>query len=589
MVFDTMTAQNANGGRAADSDETARQTRKQLLEEQMRGEFGPATRAALQKTVDWLEKQQLPEYLTYLKEHLIPNRNIIPGQPNQIENGRVNLGIAADKLPDYHTLDRLYSSLEWLNNSAKLVKENVEREQQLEAEASKAEMERISQTVTKAIQEQNLPQGWLKPENVPTEEWLPKAVRLVNAAVLTKTQIEIADDINKISDGQIALNLPANAHTQRSFWQDKLERVKLDLPQSWMLDTPQDQRRLDALEEFSKTEKARLTPLVEKLKEGVNNPVKAISWGDWEIAKSRAHFDEKGNLIGITDRKSTLDAGASAQDMNLLESRYDVTSNPQTDKLTVKQTVQAQNVPIWGYQNLAYDNVGKPLHLQHEFSPNEWVAVRRGSEFELMKASDLNWNATVESIKLRGGTTAMIALDGAMIVTGTAALASAAKGARIMLTATEVATATAETTLTASNAARLIARTGKGVLATSAGATGLVDNAGGHEHEGARTLLLGRTLYFGAQSARLLTSPLFRNLNAAKDGKAIMAGPEGANALIEQTRAQRVLANIDRSSQYLSAGTTGNAVHDIAQRQRRDRKGRAAAERVVDKQEKIQE
>lgn len=561
---DVIAAAPGQDGIAADP-ERARRQREQITEEQDRGEFGPATMQALSETLDWLERRQLPMHLEYLRANGLEAPPIVPGRENSLENGRINLNVQPDRMPDDEATDRLFGAVNWLNRAAGDIRSHEEQRKT-----------QMAETITRFITENRLPQGWLRPDNVPVETWLPNATRLVDAAVEARRNVEIGDELRGMSGGNIALHLPPGASPQRAFWSRRLTSLSLDLPQNWQLNDASDVRRLDNLERFIQAESERLAPHVEQLRQSVSNPVQALSWGDWTITGSRAHFDAQGNLTNLTGRDTPAAQGSTAQNVNLLESRYDVTTDPRTGRIIVDQTVQAQRVPIYGYQNMIYENIGNPLHLRRDFAPNDWVTVRSGSEFQLMRASDLSWHRQMQRAQLRGGTAAMVALDTAMVASGAGLVVGAVRGARVAATAAEIAAAVgAESTVAGSGAARLVARAGHGLMTAGAGGLGVLENAGARENAVASAALTGRSIYFLSQSARLLASPLFRRLSGAS------TAPGAAGDLPEGTA--RVFARIDRASQGLSVGLVAGSAAEYVNRQRHDARGGANAERVVER------
>lgn len=542
----------------ASDNMTAAQRKLNLEVEQRSGNFGPHTQKALSDAVQWLEKEQIPGFLHNLKAVGAEPKEVIPGVANEIKDGRYNLDIKTDKIPQSQDVDKLYRAVEWLGESS---------------QETQKRSETLARDLNDFIVANKLPQGWQKPANVSAAEWMPNAARLVNAAISAKTQVEISHELQKLSGGAIQSSAPEGTKIETSRWSGKLQAVKLDLPQSWQIASPEDQKKVEQLEQYAQREKARVAPHLENLKSNLTAPEKSISWGDWDIPNTRAQLDSKGNLVSLLGKDDKPQEGMTATPVNLLESRYSVSTNPQNGKIVIDQSVQAQAVPIYGYQNLIYTNVGQPSQTRREFAPDEWVTVRNGSEMQILKAKDLQWEATKAKLAHYGTKGGVIALDVALATTGVAEIAGAVRATRAVVAATDVGSMASKSTALLSPASRQIAR--GGVNLTVSG-IGVLDNASKHENSVATPLLLGRQAFFLGQSAKLLASPLFKSASSASASEQALLGFKQDGAMLQ------VMRRMNKATQALSAAFIAESTRSYAARPALDSKGRGAAQRVLE-------
>lgn len=446
-----------------------------LQKEMSENRFGPATRELYGDYVRWLEQKALPQEI---------GRQIAYGIPVQASehfkvgtDGKVSLGLSTDKAPDDSQLERLDGTYRWL---AANIKDSDQKEKVLVG-AMSAQMQEAVRTL-------GLPRGWL-PEagadagaragaDASTDEinkpWLQNSSRLMRSALQVREYVELLDDLKRSSSGDFPGDMPPGATLVRD---DKghVKTIKLDLPQSWKLDTPEDRQKIEQLEKWVADKKQLLEPIKEQLKQLHFYPELVPSQDDLETRGRGAQFDASGRISNFVDLKAATATGAQAQHFNLASSRFDV--EQRDGKVVMTQTVQLKDVPVWGYLNsFGVTDVGKPMVMTREYKPDEYVVVRRGHEFDLVQARNLKSDGLLNGAKRAAETALPIAMDAGMLAAGTAEVLASIRAGR---------------------AAPLMGLL-RGGTRTVVGGTGVFNNAGARETDWGANLNLARSTYFVA-------------------------------------------------------------------------------------------
>lgn len=343
--------------------------------------------------------------------------------------------------------------------------------------------------------------------------------------------------------------------------------VSLDLPEDLRQEHPANQAKIERMRQWLDSEQCNQIEksLAEYLKVQ-QRPESVIMYGDQPIHDGhgrdlQGRFDSNGGLLGIVDANAyKAKNGESVRELNLLGYDFDVTKTDD-GQIIVDQTIQGWDMPWYAYQDIRAfgDKVGKPMSFakpvpenfdkdyeafqisvkgekrtlyRHKddasdvvefvadanspdrklkqvklYQPNDFVPVRDGGDMRIMKAKDLGRFLSNEKAFYYGSKGLMIALDAAMLVTGTIELAAVTKGAQ----------------LAASTGMRLAAREVaiQGTKATSrivVGGAGIFSNSGAMNTEWGRGINTARGVYFlGDISQGLLRGGvgLARGLRAA--------------------------------------------------------------------------
>lgn len=370
--------------------------------------------------------------------------------------------------------------------------------------------------------------------------------------------------------------------------------VSLDLPEDLRQEHPANQAKIERMRQWLDSDQCNQIEkaLAEYLKIQ-QRPESVIMYGDQPIHDGhgrdlQGRFDSNGGLLGIVDANEYKPKnGESVRELNLLGYDFDVTKTDD-GQIIVDQTIQGWDMPWYAYQDIRAfgDKVGKPMSFtkpvpenfnkdyeafqisvkgekrtlyRHKddamdvveligdanspdrklkqvklYQPNDFVPVRDGGDMRIMKAKDLSRFLSGEKAFYYGSKGLMIALDAAMLVTGTIELAAVTKGAQ----------------LAASTGMRLAAREvaiqgTKAVSRIVVGGAGIFNNSGAMNTEWGRGINTARGIYFLADISQGLLRGgvgLARGMKAAETINSAQAartltGAQKVHSIINGTKA----------------------------------------------------
>lgn len=459
-----------------------------------KGQFGPATRKAYGQYVEWLETNAIPTEIDRLKVFGLPvadadSKNLDLKVPFKFN---VNTNVP----PDDNQMMRLDGAIEWMKRAEARIKP-----------AEAAMLQEVDNQVVKTIRQNGLPKTWLDSMDTDRAAWRESTSKLVNTALSTRTYIELVDELNKSADGiKFGNTAPAGTRIERDE-QGNIKRINLNLPESWKVNTPEDQKRVKILDEWILDRKKEVAPVVQQLRINEKHPERAVNWGDTELRGIKGRFDAAGNLVGLASANEKAENGETLKDVNLLQSRFTV--EEKNGKIELTQQIQAQSVPWWGYQNLiGVDNVGNELTIKKTYDKDQMVLVRTHDGFEAMKAQDLGSYRGWEMTKHYGEKSLMTALDVGMVVTGTIEVGAAFKAARIAQVAGELS-------LRQGGELLLAKQGGKGLLRATVGGAGIFNNAGARESDAGQYVNTARSVYFLTDISASLATGGYRAVKTA--------------------------------------------------------------------------
>ncbi|MBU6450146.1 MAG: hypothetical protein KGS72_00090 [Cyanobacteria bacterium REEB67] len=472
---------------------------KAIEAEANRGEFGPATKEAYGQYVDWLEKKAIPEAKRDLK-YVGLSENEAVGKDSNASNLPVapanDLKIDRNHPPDVASLERLDDAVKWTQRS----------DQRVEA-ATAAILKKVDGSYVESINKLGLPHGWLQDIERDHARWRTTVGGLINNALTMRSNLEVMDELNK-AGGQMPLAAVLGDRNKITRDKDgKIAGIHLDLPRTWDLNEADNKSRAEYLARMVQETNAMLAPSVAQLRTLGEHPERAINWGDTEVRGMQGRFDAAGNFLGLIKKDDKVGSGEHSAAVNLVESRY--STEEKDGKIILHQKVQAQSVPWWGYQNLiGVENVGKPIDITRTFNPGDSVVVRSESGFEVKRADDLSSYRNWQMGKHYGGKVLMGALDAGMLVSGTIEVGAAFRAARMAgvgLSGADLLTRGGVKALTSEGvevSSRMLAgQAGKGLMRSTVGATGLLNNAGARESSFGQSVNTARSVYFLADAA----------------------------------------------------------------------------------------
>lgn len=370
-----------------------------IKKEMERGEFGPESQAAFKDYLQWLQKKAIPGMVSELSSSGV---GLPAGSPVEIplENGRrisvedyisriingrlpVDLQLDPTRPPTLEEAQRLENAVDWMGRGAAAIKD--------------ARLQALDNEIERLIKERGLPAGWL----YNGADGADKMAWRASVTAMLEVTLGVGRSIDIIQKLGLPIPLPEGVRTVRQ--PDGSTKVVVDLPNDTRLNDPSNLLRMQRLQEWLE----KVQPLIKNAVDQLQvKPHEILAWGDLAIPNVRnriglevsaqATFDANGRLTGIIDPTKDKPAdGESARDVNLLEQRFTATVLPNGD-IEVRQTVQAQHVPFYGYLNSGAENVGQPADIPpRTLKPDDMVAVRTGSGVQYMLARDLpNFIAT---------------------------------------------------------------------------------------------------------------------------------------------------------------------------------------------------
>ncbi len=465
--------------------------------------FGPATKEAYGRCLQWLECQAVPDALRKLKEGRLDVPKGLPepaplkgstGDPSR-QVGRsagahpssYSLGLDAALPPSAEQMQTLGLTIDWLRRAESAV-----------------DFSAIRSEIETTIRKNHLPEGWLYRPEFDQRGWIQATRALLELSQQVGQRIVALDRMTK-SGATFAIDLPSGAEIKRGAAGD-IVHLSLDLPK--MLDGGDgDRRRIEVLRDW-------LSKNAGAIDKAVADQSVLNLWGDYPKADGKLLLNGRGDVLAA-DADKVAGSGVTA-DYNLVECRLDIKEID--GMISVKSIVQYQKIPWYGYMNSRAENVGKPIVTTNVYKPDAFVRVPSGSGDCLIQAKDLeSWRDSQRRWHY-GGKTLMAVMDGAMTVSGGVGLYTALKtGVRTI-------------------GWQVAAKHG---FHFGLGASGLLNNAGANEITALRYANYGRTACFvGAASWHLLGG-------AAKSSLSRIAAAEGAS---QQIGAAQTLGRVGASA-----------------------------------------
>lgn len=495
-------------------DDSQNLSLQQMEYETSRGEFGPATKSAYKLLVDSLQNNLIPNLSKQLSEIGLIDKSSV-----QLEQA-MQLNINTDQPPGKDDLDLLDSTINWAVSAQLIV--------------DAANNEKLAVDVNQF----NLPKSWIEGLSGDDEVLSAQIRDWIKTSVQAKVQTKIIDELSKIPGGQRFKNtLPPGTQIERN-GKGEITKIDLGLPNADKLHNAESQKRLADLQAWVSQQSKILAPIVKQLEQLQSNPERAIFWGDQEFASIKGRFDKNGSLLGLAGEKAAARPGEALQDVNLIESRFDV--KQEGERIIVNQNIQAQSVPWWGYQNMiGVDDVGNRINVQHEFKKGDLVVVPNANGFSLIAAEDLSSYATTQKAWHYGEKTGMLALDigltltGWELVRGGVAAAQIGKGA--LVAAMRVGTEVAATEGSKAAGRVMTWQLVSGSTRLAVGLGGIINNAGAREYAVGDYANSARNVYFLASAVSPWVpsklQALTRRTVLGTDGAALLANGGVLNAL----------------------------------------------------------
>lgn len=497
---------NELGGDSPDKkDNQSKRVKEALAQEMNQGIFGPVTKDVYQSYVGWLEEKAIPRELARQKLYGLP---FYPSDSFTVDakTGKVSLPVDTDHAPFDRDIKSLNGVIDWLSANQQATDKKEEEIEKL-----------ITTQVNTSVKELGLPRGWVREQADASEndKWLENSTRLTGLALRAGDYIELAEDLKKATGGKFPQDLPPNTQLERDE-KGKVTRIHLDLPGSWKLDMPSDQAKLATLEKWVNDKGALLEPIKSQLAALKRRPELSLSKDDLEVPDGSVQLDANGKVAGFL--------GGTRYNL----STSDVLVEKNGDSVKVKQSVQLKNVPVWGYLNMVgVTDVGKPIYVERQFKPDDFVVVRRGHEYDLVQAKELSSSGAFDTLRHAGEKILPAAMDAGMTGLGVLDVLGAARGRN----------------------PEALWQAGRGVLRTVAGGTGVFNNAGARETTWGADLNTARSAYFLTD----ITYGMTRSAAKAVGNRLLAQKAAAGDAQAAELLAQRAIKKLPLG---IEAGTT---------------------------------
>ena len=520
---------------------------RQLGVEAARHEFGPATKEAYGDYLKWMEGKTLPEARRDLNYVGLPETDSARGA---LAAPPADLRIDAGRMPGDAELAKLDNAMRWAQQSDARVDV-----------ATKQILQKVDDSYTNTVNKLGLPHGWLADIDKDHERWRKTVGPLINNALSARSNIEIIDELHKAGG---SVDVESLLHKGAGITRDangSINGIHLNLPHGWDLSSPDNGSRAKALANFVNESNDALTSIMPDLSAVRGDVGKTLSWGDTELKNMQGRFDQEGHFLSLIKKGDPVRDGEHAQDVNMLKSRYSI--EEKAGKIILHQSVQAQSVPWWGYQNLiGVSDVGKPVQLTRTLNPDDNVIMRTAGGYEVKQARDLDSYKNWHMASYYGEKALMGTLDAGLLVKGgleTKAAFAAAGETGLKMAATDVLTQSGVKAMSAEgvevSSRQLTRQAAGGALNMSVGALGFLNNAGARESSLGENINTARSLYFLGGAAKSLGSFGMRatraTLGTAEAAPVYSAQLHGLGEASSATgRAYKVVTNTFRASEY---------------------------------------
>lgn len=534
------------------ADEVSKQRERLELEKEA-GVFGPATKAAYENYVNFLQRRAIPEAVREMDSLQLAmppgcpiglpadqyQRRISPelyralGSNNELS---LNMGLDVTNLPTEAQLQKLDSAYEWLakcNEGA--------------ADARGQHQERV---LNKLISDMGLPRTWARREGEDPAAWRASAAEMVDLATRTRNYVEAMQSLYKAShDRDFPLELPLGTtlkikvgetvhdvsardintpQVRNWFKTGTIQQVKLDLPSDLRQDNPINDQKIQTLREWITRHGDRIDSAVETLVKA--NPETILMYGDQEVKNGRAILNERREFMGLAPPDYVAKPGETLEQTNLIGHDFEV-QDLGNGKFRISQSIQAESAPWYAYQNfrcLGIEDVGTKRQIPpREVDGDAFIPVRSGDKIEIVQAKNLAQFRAMQELGYKGEKFLSTAVDVAFAAS-VIATAGGTAGAAVGWGAVQ---------LTARQAAWQLGKLA--IRATVAGA-GIFNNAGGRELSigGVNVgehINTARGLYFLADISHGLASggwKMFRAAKATEGAAQAMSGSEIVHTVI---------------------------------------------------------
>ena len=290
--------------------EKLQKDQEEIRKEKERGVFGPATNKAFQEYKDWLEAKAVPSALISLDCMQLPipdgcplklpmdqnQRAINPELFKAITAGgdqRLDLGISAGKIPTDEDLQKLDSTLGWVERST----------QRIQTEKEKLQDEGLK----KIIELNGLPKGWLEGRDKDPAAWRSSASDMIDLSLRTRNYVEamqalFKDTQNRWGDfpvkfppgtkvtvdyrGQekVLTDTELNDPNERYILKNStIKNVSLDLPEDLRQDHPANAQKIERLRQWLKDNGEQVDQAVLAYSKALDNPDGILMFGDREF------------------------------------------------------------------------------------------------------------------------------------------------------------------------------------------------------------------------------------------------------------------------------------------------------------------
>lgn len=524
----------------------------QLKSERDRHVIGPATMTAYKQFKDWLEQGVVPEQLAALADMHLPvpagcpielpidneKRVMTPDLFRTIarEKGhKFDTKLDTTKIPSEDDFQKIDDVLSWVKSCR----------ESTTGSRNKLENERLADF----IKRNDYPADWLKGKEQDPDGWRASARQMVDLASTTRNYVDAMQALFKATDDKYAkLNVEFPPGTKVKIeYQGKVheltdkelndpgkryilkngtcKEVNLDLPTDLRQENPANAQKIERLKQWLEKNGTIIDQAVGEYAKVNENPDSIIMFGDQEYPKDwRAKFDSEGRFSHMVGPNYKGQPGEDLRACNLVG--YDAKVEKQEDgTYKVIQTVKAENAPWYAYQNIrafGIEQLGKPMevrrmndkkeYVDNKYKPDDFVPVKDGSKTSLVQVKNLQNFLDNQKFAYYGEKGLTIAMDAAMVASGTIEVGAAYKAARI-----GVGAATASLKLTAREA---VWEATKGVGRVALGGSGLFNNAGARSTDWGTTVNNTRNVAFLLDISQGL---LRSTLRAGSSAKAVEA------------------------------------------------------------------
>ena len=485
---------------------------KQLSDDN--GQFGKDARALYAKYIDWLQKADGPELLRQLENKGLP---LPPGVPSVVSDSttasnenktvtaadlirqkslasdvRFDLKIDPNRVPGADELDKLQRSMAWMTKASDAL---------LTADQKIADGQMVQDLKSLGFSNSFLPPPATEDHHNGATSDAPDD-SLPRWRQNTELTLDLAHEMRRYSEATLSL--------RDAGYYDKLHmplppgvtenppgKLNYDLPTDPRMDTPDNQARLKAFADWKQQYGNIVDQTLMKVEMSKLNPDQMLMWGDIELQNEVGVF-KNGVFQSLAKRGSyTPKPDETVQDVSLMHNRFDVRSERDPsgkETIVVSQSMQAQDVASWGYQNMVgVKDVGQPYQTEQRFKPEDFVPISTPDGMKLIQARDLADYKFGQKFELYGGKALIGTMDGAMFVSSLIGVGEVAAGARVLLAGGELAAK-----VTAEDLAVKGAELG---LRLTVAAAGTFNNAGAKDTSWGRTINQLRGYYFMADIA----------------------------------------------------------------------------------------